>query len=97
MKIRLTGYIEVPAPLMDAVRRALIVHIEQTRLEAGFLLFEVSEDESELERFNVTEEFDSRAAFEFHQKRTQTSEWATAKGLTKSQRFSLWRFPCCAV
>ena len=73
----MTGYIEVPAPLMDAVRRALIDHIEQTRLEAGCLLFEVSEDESELGRFNVTEEFDSRAAFEFHQKRTQASEWFT--------------------
>jgi quinol monooxygenase YgiN len=74
-KVTLKGYILVPDADLPAVRNELARHIAMTREEAGCLVFEVSQDEDNRNRFNVYEEFRDRSAFRFHQARVSGSEW----------------------
>ena len=57
------------------VRAALDKHIALTRSEAGCISFEVTPTEDPLV-WSVEEEFIDPAAFEAHQARASTSDWA---------------------
>lgn len=74
--IHLTGYIEVPPNRLEAINTALPEHIRLTRQEAGCISFEVTPDTKHPNRFYVSEVFDSKEAFDAHQARTETSNWA---------------------
>lgn len=74
--IILTGHIDVPKDRIDAIRAALPAHIELTRAEPGCLSFLVIEDRCHPGRFNVSERFTDRAAFNAHQERMKASDWA---------------------
>lgn len=73
--IELSGYIDVPLDELERVRHALAEHIRLTRLEAGCILFEVTEDEATPGRFTVLERFSDQAAFDAHQARVKASDW----------------------
>ncbi|MCK8484094.1 antibiotic biosynthesis monooxygenase [Aliiroseovarius sp. S2029] len=75
-RISLTGYMDVPAARLPAVRAALADHIALTRAEPGCLRFDVTEDLTHPGRFQVSERFATRAAFEAHQDRSTKSPWA---------------------
>ncbi|SMR71872.1 Quinol monooxygenase YgiN [Aliiroseovarius halocynthiae] len=75
--IVLTGHIDVPQDRIEAVRAALPAHIALTRAEPGCLSFLVVEDRCHPGRFNVSERFTHRSAFDAHQARTKASDWAT--------------------
>ncbi|SFK64343.1 putative quinol monooxygenase [Shimia haliotis] len=74
--ITLTGYIDVPADRLSAVRAALPDHVALTRAEPGCLSFEVTPDATMSGRFNVSERFTDQTAFDAHQTRTKASDWA---------------------
>ena len=74
-RVILKGYILVPESDLSAVKLELQKHIEQTRNEAGCLVFEVFADPLIAGRFNVYEEFSSKPAFESHQDRVRNSSW----------------------
>lgn len=75
LRVYLTGHLDVPADRLEQVRQALPQHIALTRAEAGCVSFEVIEDNTVTGRFNVSEVFENRAAFDAHQARTKASEW----------------------
>lgn len=75
--IKLTGYIDVPADRIEAVSKALPRHVALTRAEPGCLSFEVTPDVSVPGRFQVAELFTDQEAFDAHQSRTKSSEWAS--------------------
>jgi len=60
---------------LAAVKRELANHIRLTRQEEGCLVFEVSQDNENKNRFNVYEEFASQDAFKLHQQRASSTEW----------------------
>jgi len=74
-KIVLKGYIIVPNSDLPAVKEELYVHIDLTRNEKGCLVFEVTQDEIEKNKFHVYEEFISQATFDSHQQRVRNSKW----------------------
>lgn len=74
-KIILKGHIIVPNEDLEAVKTALLTHIKLTKNESGNLVFKVTQDDSNLNKFHVYEEFINQAAFEFHQKRVKQSKW----------------------
>ncbi|GAB2597485.1 putative quinol monooxygenase [Nitrincola alkalisediminis] len=74
-KITLSGYIEVPAEDLEAICLELPNHIALTEQEAGCLLFTITRDPVNPNRFDVYEEFTDKAAFEQHQARVKTSHW----------------------
>lgn len=76
-KVILSGHIVVPESELTVVREALAIHIEATRAEDGCLVFRVEEHVSETGRFDVYEEFETPAAFHFHQQRVKESEWGS--------------------
>lgn len=71
----LKGYLLVPPADLPAVKQELPNHIRLTRKEAGCLVFEVSQDHENAQRFNVYEEFSSKEAFAAHQVRVRSSKW----------------------
>ncbi|WP_332687637.1 putative quinol monooxygenase [Devosia sp.] len=75
-KVHLSGYLEVPADRIDAVRVALPHHIALTRAEPGCLAFTVVQNPAIPTRFDVSETFVDQAAFDQHQQRAQASDWA---------------------
>ena len=77
-KVILKGFIIVPTADLPAVKKALISHKELTRNEPGCLMFNVTQSEFNLNRFDVYEEFIDRTAFEQHQARVKGSAWAKA-------------------
>ncbi|MEM7674266.1 MAG: antibiotic biosynthesis monooxygenase [Verrucomicrobiota bacterium] len=76
--MRVSGHITFSESELELglVRKALKRHIEETRAEPGCVFFEVTEDPYFPGRFGVLEEFVSKEAFYFHQRRTQKSEWS---------------------
>lgn len=74
-KVALSGYILVPATDLEAVLAELPNHIALTREEEGCLRFEVSQDQNDMQRFAVYEEFSTREAFQIHQARVAASRW----------------------
>ena len=84
MTVVLTGYIDVPAERLDAVRAALTEHIRLTRAEEGCLRFDVTECADPFGRFEVSEAFATPAAFKAHQARGAQSAWAdVTKGIAR--------------
>ena len=82
--IRLKGHIDVPTDRLDAVTAALSEHIALTHEEDGCLYFSVAPSPDNETRFIVSEAFKSQEAFDFHQVRTQRSEWAkVTKGIER--------------
>lgn len=74
--VRLTGRLICASEAECAiVRHYLPEHIRLTRAEPGCISFEVIETENPL-IWSVEERFVDRAAFDFHQARTKTSQWA---------------------
>ncbi|WP_116131787.1 putative quinol monooxygenase [Tropicimonas sp. IMCC34043] len=85
--LRLSGHIDVPAARLAAVTAALPDHIRLSRAEPGCLLFDVTPDPARPGRFNVSERFVDRAAFEAHQARVGASDWGKiTEGLPRSYR-----------
>jgi quinol monooxygenase YgiN len=77
-KIILKGFIIVPTADLSAIKKALISHKELTRNEPGCLMFNVTQSEINLNRFDVYEEFIDKTAFELHQIRVENSAWGKA-------------------
>ena len=77
-KVILKGFIIVPTADLSAVKKALTSHKELTRNEPGCLMFNVTQSEINLNRFDVYEEFINKAAFEHHQIRVKDSAWGKA-------------------
>ena len=77
-KVILEGYIVVSEADLMAVKRALVNHIQLTREEDGCIVFDVSQDSENENRFNVYEAFSSESAFELHQQRVRSSAWGKA-------------------
>lgn len=74
-KVILEGYVLVADCDLEAVKQELASHIRLTRQEQGCIVFEVSQDSENKNRFNVYEEFASQEAFELHQQRAGSTEW----------------------
>ena len=73
--IILSGHISVPESELAKIREALPKHIAATRAEAGCVVFNVQENETEIGRFEVYEEFTDKKAFQCHQERVRQSDW----------------------
>lgn len=74
-KVILTGFIIVPPEELEVVVEALKHHTRLTLLEPGCLTFQITQCHSQLNRFELYEEFVDRQAFEEHQARAQASPW----------------------
>lgn len=74
-KVILKGFIIAPAEDLAAVKEELINHRNHTHNESGCLVFKVTQNESDPNRFDVYEEFVNKVAFESHQKRVKDSYW----------------------
>jgi len=74
-KIILQGYIVVPDSDLFEIKKELPKHIDQTLKEEGCLVFNVTQDDSDKNIYNVYEEFVDRASFERHQQRVSNSRW----------------------
>ena len=74
-KVVLDGYIMVPDADLAAVMEALETHIMHTRQEKGCLVFNVTQNAENPNRFEVYEEFTNRESFERHQNRVRHSPW----------------------
>lgn len=74
-QIVLKGYIAVPDSDLAAVKKELPIHIELSRKEEGCLMFEVTQDDQEKNKFHVFETFMSESAFSKHQQRVKKSKW----------------------
>lgn len=74
-KIVLSGYIIVPASELSVVMAEMERHIASTRMEEGCIVFEITQDMENSNRFTVYEEFSSQQAFDLHQERVRNSRW----------------------
>lgn len=74
-KVILKGFIIVSKEDLSALKEELDNHKDLTRKEPGCLVFEVTQDLSNPNRFNVYEEFLDEVAFEYHQQRVKNSKW----------------------
>jgi autoinducer 2-degrading protein len=74
-KVILKGHIIVPAADLIAVKDELTTHMALTKQENGCLVFEVSQDAENVNKFNVYEEFINRESFSNHQDRVGKSKW----------------------
>ena len=75
--LTLRGHIIVSDSDLPRVLKALPKHVALTRAEQGCLIFNVSQDSENANKFYVYEEFVDRAAFAAHQRRSQGTRWAT--------------------
>ena len=75
MAVILEGYIRVPFEELEAVKRHLAEHIQNTRNEHGCLEFTVEQDRIDKCVFNVFERFVDSEAFDVHQARVEASDW----------------------
>lgn len=74
-KVILQGFIVVPDSDLEIVKSELIIHKTLTLKENGCLIFTVTPDETNPNKFSVYEEFVNQAAFDNHQVRVKTSKW----------------------
>ncbi|WP_349654489.1 antibiotic biosynthesis monooxygenase [Pseudoalteromonas sp. S3785] len=74
-KVILQGFIVVPDSDLEVVKRELVTHKSLTLKEAGCLIFTVTPDESNHNKFIVYEEFINQTAFDIHQARVKSSKW----------------------
>lgn len=73
--IILQGYMIVPDADLALVKEELIIHQELTRLEEGCIVFEVTQDSQNANKFFVYEAFIDQDAFDHHQRRIKHSNW----------------------
>jgi len=76
-KVKLEGYILVPDSDLSAVVNELINHTALTQAEEGNLIFQVTQDDNDKNRFDVYEEFIDQQAFDLHQERVRNSSWGS--------------------
>jgi len=76
-KVVLKGHVLIPHDDLKSVLEELPLHKELTRQEEGCLIFEVIQDESQVCKLNVYEEFKSKTAFQYHQDRVRSSRWGS--------------------
>jgi len=69
------GFIIVPEADLSVVKEELINHKRLTLEEPGCLVFEVTQNKNNPNRFDVNEEFVDKAAFESHQERVKNFYW----------------------
>lgn len=74
-KIILQGHIVVPDTELTLIKNELITHRKLTEQEVGCLIFEVTQDSTNVNTFNVYEEFVDQQAFDSHQTRVKKSNW----------------------
>ncbi len=74
-KITLQGHIIVADADLEIVESELFLHTKLTKQETGCLLFSVTADKNNPNKFNVYEEFVNQAAFDIHQSRVKSSNW----------------------
>ena len=74
-KVILQGFIIVADDELVSIKNALVIHEELTLAEKGCLIFSVTPDETDVNKFNVYEEFVNQAAFDKHQSRVKCSNW----------------------
>ena len=75
-KVVVRGTLTVPSNDLEAVLKVLPEHIRATQAEPGCIEFRVSQREDNARVFEVYEEFTDSKAFEAHQTRIRTSNWA---------------------
>ena len=93
-KVILSGHTIVREADLSRVRQALPEHIRLTYAEPGCIIFIVVENETELGRFDVYEEFESKEAFEAHQHRMKMSDWgAVTKRVERFYTIQEMEFP----
>jgi len=84
-RLYLTGYIDVPEDRLEAVNKALPLHVQLTLEEPGCISFEIKPSESIPGRLMVSEVFQNQAAFEAHQTRNRGSAWfKTTEGIPRN-------------
>jgi len=84
-RVILKGHIIVPDDKLSTVQVALKTHIGLTREERGCIVFEVTQDSEDKNKFHVYEEFVDRESFAAHQERVNNSSWGEkSKGLVRS-------------
>jgi len=76
-KVILNGHIIVPDSDITAVQAELPTHIELTKQENGCLIFNVTQDKHNANRFDVYEEFIDKQSFSAHQSRVKSSKWGS--------------------
>ncbi|TMX38395.1 putative quinol monooxygenase [Vibrio sp. Hep-1b-8] len=74
-KIILKGFIVVSCEDLQTVEQELPTHTKLTLEEDGCLVFEVTKNKGNPNRFDVYEEFTDREAFDKHQTRVKNSYW----------------------
>ena len=74
-KVILKGFIVVPDLELEVIKRELTTHTRLTLEETGCLIFTVTQDEDNIHKFNVYEEFINQSAFDNHQSRVKSSKW----------------------
>jgi quinol monooxygenase YgiN len=76
-KVILNGHIIVPDEDLTAVQSELATHIALTRQENGCIVFNVTPDINNVNKFNVYEEFSDKESFSAHQVRVKSSKWGS--------------------
>jgi len=74
-KIILHGHILVSDTDLKIVKNELVIHTRLTQAEPGCLIFRVTPDPNNPNKFEVYEEFINQSAFDNHQARVKESNW----------------------
>ena len=74
-KVILKGYVIACDKDIPSIEAELPKHIQLTIQEMGCIVFQVSQDTKNKNRFNVYEEFTDKKAFDAHQARVKASRW----------------------
>ena len=74
-KTTLQGYIIVSDADLAIVQNELVTHKKLTQEESGCIIFKVTQDLGNINKFNVYEEFIDQQAFDRHQLRVKNSKW----------------------
>lgn len=74
-KVVLKDHIIIPKTNRQVILDELKKHIDLTRQESGCLIFQITQDNSDVDKFWVYEEFVNKEAFDFHQARVRSSAW----------------------
>ncbi len=75
--LSLKGHIIVSDDDLPRVLKALPKHIALSRAEQGCLIFNVSQDSENANKFYVYEEFIDREALDAHRRRAKRTRWAS--------------------
>lgn len=76
-KVVLKGFVLAVDEDLPGIEAELPKHIELTRQEQGCVIFEVTQDPQNRNRFKVYEEFLDQESFDAHQARVKNSDWGT--------------------